>query len=242
MTTYRSLGAEYTLTYEEDLPEYYFCLSDIPVALGNFAMGFNFGANSVPPTDALRSIALKAQGNSYFRLFLVPGDEPENLKTVVAQAGFVQLGSLTQLFWQGKIASNLNLLEAKSPELRLQATRFIGESFFARQPQERRDFITQSSANSPHRIFYLERDSDVIAAVMLSKSEHCYGLYSLCVDEKMQGQGLGSKIVLECMAIAGNDDCVLTLQTEMKLLKWYLNLGMQENGRILVFGLRSRAF
>lgn len=238
--TYVSLARSAPTVQVQRLPEFTICTAPIALSFCNFAIGLKLTESKNDP--ALGLLVQSARQNAAFRVFVVPGDEPESIGTLLGRAGFAVQHRLSQLaLREPPDAFAVRLEEAHSLEERRQVARFMVAQFFREQVGNIRERVELSTAKSPHRLLSVRKSRTIVGAAMLSETRGVLGLYNLCVDKPLRSKGVGTAILADCCRLAAQSNAFITLQADTQLSGFYTRRGASILGEIKSFALDSNS-
>lgn len=237
LATYLSLATALPEAEVVQGPDYAWCLSDIPLALCNFAIDFRSDRDVVEVAEQLHQIA---EQRPVFRIFLCDGDRPSDLSQVLRSRGMTRYAHLASLMSSEGNPTEADLQLCESHHDREDTAAFMVANFFWRRDSLLRDKIVASTVNSPHRLYRMQSSGQTVAAVMITETPRTHGLYNLCVDPRMRNRGLGSQIVAACRAAAVAAGKPLALQADHSLAGWYAKLGFHDVGKVETIGLSAK--
>lgn len=249
--TYRAVGTSGTQGVEQRFEGGFLCVSDLPHAIGNFAVVREVGAERV------RAIAECARGRKAFNAYLLPGPEQSKVAGLFERSGFRDLGRLqvmrgpsfrdvplpTDQHGQAPLfppssARALDLEEAVTFERRLEIGRFMAHQFFGRQTSAVREHIALATTRSPASLYGVF-GSKLIGAAMVMRTDGFLGIYSLCVEASVRERGYGSQVLGRLGEMARFEGRTPTLQCDPSVEPWYEKRGFGFQGTILVMGLED---
>lgn len=237
--TYKSLALAAPGTRVDERPEWTWVTGTTPVSFCNFVARFDLCPSQVEQSIPLfRDFARRAKA---FWLFVTDYETPVDLGSSFLDAGFEVRQSLTLMGQAGgglggvEDSTGLERFEATGLGDRFLVARFMTDTFFHRSNLAGRDFVTDATAHSKHRLIGWRDGRGLVMAVMLSQSPRSCGLYNLCVRPDAQMRGFGGEAVRHCLAVA--DGLPLVLQCDSDLVAWYARLGFDELGQVRAFGV-----
>jgi GNAT superfamily N-acetyltransferase len=193
------------------------------------------------PWSARRLRDLAAVRRS-FNVYVLPGDEPEHVRELLARAGFNPAYRLVQM-----IAENpdpgpaIEPTLAATPEEKLSTAMFMGHQFFTRQNDAFRRRVASATANAEGmEIYQVEEKAQKVAAVMLCHTSGVLGVYNLCVASARRGRGIGTGVLNWTLALARETGRAVTLQCDARLEGWYSYWGFASTGMVDVYSLAKR--
>lgn len=135
-------------------------------------------------------------------------------------------------------SQNLKIIEAKTPDVRLQFCEFAFLQFFRYSDNTFRRLGALATSESDHRLFGIADESGLVASMMLVETEHSVGVYNLCVHSAKRGHGYGKNLVYLASQIADSRNTNLVLQTGPETERFYAKLKFEEFGELNSFTLQ----
>lgn len=214
------------------------CRSSHAVSLANFAIGLSIEGDASAVKDAVRTLCAEALVRPMFRVYRLPLDQPEDLDVWLGRSGFSVQGRLLHMACCGAEGSwTVEPRLCRTRDERRRVAGFAASQFvFGREPLAR-SLIVGSTVDSPHELWWVERQGMIGGAVMLAQTPNALGLYNLCVDDRLRGRGLGTDLVRWASGRAEALGIPLVLQCERQLAAWYESLGFQKIGIQQSWGL-----
>ncbi len=236
-STYFELGkaASASRTWQET--GFNACIGDFAHPICNFAAGLNLDFVSAG------RLADLAVSRPCFHIYNMLSDVPSDCGQLLEQAGFHKSYTMDQMIGYGVEAAPVgNLVRSVSYSERRETSLFMVEQFFARQEMSLRRKIAEATARAMSlELLEYRKGNQVLGAVMISLSGGMAGIYNLCVEGGNRNLGIGSKIVLEILAVCGSKGLNATLQCEPRLQSWYGKLGFRRCGCVQVFSFPTPA-
>ena len=202
----------------------------------NFAAGFDVAPDDFEPAVGL----LIAQANECFEfyVFLISGDQPDDLGGRLASAGFQCRQSLVSMASASPVEhEDVGARLVSDHKERRSVADFMAGQFFWTMPMDARRGIAAATAASPHTIWVVGDSHDPTAAVMLVEQPEAVGLFNLCVAPPARGKGLGAGLVQAVQSAASRSGRTVVLQCGEELAGWYSNLGFERVGSINAYTL-----
>lgn len=238
LATYRGLTRPVRGAKHERRPGWEQARGPADLSFTNWAAGFDL------PEDGVAGCAAEvrdlAQGRPGFSAFFMSPDRPKDMRDRLGDYGFRPFGRLTALACEPVLPeSQLELTPASTPDEREEASRFMARQFFWRGALSRRREVIQATAQSPHRLYAFREKGKMLAAVMLTETSGCLGIYNLCVEMRLRGRGLGGELLKACLAIADKEGAVMVLQSDPDFSGWYEERGFRIVDEVVSYRLRG---
>ncbi|MES1147317.1 MAG: GNAT family N-acetyltransferase [bacterium] len=217
-------------------PEWTWVTGISTVSFCNFVARFNLTRSQVD--KALPMFAEFGAKASSFWMFATDYENPSDLTNRFLDAGFDLRQTLQQIAWdRGPRMDSVPGEEARSLPERLLVARFMTDTFFNRTPADTRNLVTDATANCKHRLFSWRDGQGIAAAVMVSETTGCYGLYNLCVRQDVRERGYGTEAVGFVQSLAADENRAVVLQCQPDLVDWYEKRGFDPVGELRAFGV-----
>lgn len=232
--TYLGLGRHASGALLDLSNERWICKSPFHHPISNFAIRFDFS------DSAEMEIVDFAKSVTYSRVYVLPGDSPQDLAYRLKKHHLEEKYRLAAMEFVGQVEIPEVSMHLVDTDVELWETAvFMTRVFFWRSERPVREelakIIVGSSFESQQ--FYVARDAfGIQAAMTLSIQGGVVGLYNVCVRMEDRGVGIGSDVVRFASARAQDLGLPLILQCDVELVPWYRRLGFQEFGEMLAFG------
>lgn len=171
-------------------------------------------------------------------VYRLPSDEPAHADELLLRAGFKETYRLVMMGSSGRRSdSGIELVRLDAAQDRDPAAAFMCSQFFNRQPPEFRRLVQRATAHATELELWQYSPVGKIAAAMLLCNDAALGLYNLCVDPSLRGNGIGTRMVDFFLDAAFLGDKWAVLQCESRLEPWYVAQGFAKLGEIAVYKL-----
>ncbi len=213
-------------------PHYWVCSNPINHPLANFAIHLDVNEES------LRELLSRAQKEQNFRIYVLPGDSPDDLVPRLTRQGLSTVSLLVGMYLRTPPANPPPVARLARPDELLEVCEFIVQNFFWHTPRTLRHVIRDALAKArdvPHHFYISTIENQIVAVGTLTFTEGTAGLYNVCVHPRHRNRGLGSALVRQLSALATQNHYPLVLLCEPDLRIWYQSLGFEVIGE-------SRAF
>ena len=217
---------------------YIIALSPFDLSFCNFAVDFRLAGEASWVRTA--EVLLENQKRKSFRVFCLPGDQPEDIRSRLIALGFCSDHQLVQMASDGVAIQSLglDLIESTATHERREVAEFMIRQFFWRQNPALRRQIIEATVRSPHRLVSYRPGGTLTGAAMIVETPDSHGLYNLCVTNSKRKKGLGKGIVEAIQKEAALRRVPCVLQCEPGLESWYASQGFGNFGKIHALSYR----
>ena len=209
------------------------CVGDFEHPICNFAADLDLDEKSA---DRLFKIAA---GKPTFHVYVLPGDQPSNVTTLLVDSGFRSCHTMVQMVASPRSSGDVpGLREARSLDERGRIARFMTEQFFSRQDAAfRRRVVDTTTAVTDLPLYALEDRGRIVGAFMLSIEQSVVGLYNLCVAAPSRRRGWGTMLVQAALNLAADHRQEIVLQCAPSLRSWYSDRTFRSAGAVECYDL-----
>lgn len=231
--TYFTLGSATQGAKLISEPGFRACVGPLEHPICNFAADLSLSTHSA---GRLQDLAISRPS---FNVYELPGDEPQNVSSMLSELGFQKGHQLRIMVADpANCASANELILAESASERRQVAAFMAEQFFSRQDARfRRRVEETTSAASTLSLYKFVEKGKIIAASMISDESGLFGIYNLCVASACRGCGWGSEMLRAILSLGARYGKGLTLQCEPGLEVWYAERQFRSVGSVQIHSL-----
>ncbi len=213
----------------------------LDLAFCNFLAGWNLTDETA--AEGAERVAYVCSDRPGMSVFVCTGDSPANMGWHLIQAGFELRHTLIEMAFVGtapNVPGALHLAQGKEERKRI--SDFMTRQFFWRGSYEQRRCISDATSSSPHQLYYFGEAMAPTGAIMLVPTDNSLGIYNLCVQESLRGQGIGSQVLSLALMLADHMGVPAVLQCEQTLCGWYSKHGFRQIGAVDAYRLPEPAW